>query len=959
MSSQVPNTPSSQGDNLYVDTTVSQETTQLTSSTSGQSRVVADTISKGEIVSSPASNLRGGPSSLQYQQTIQAAIDSFLYSLIAGNLGNSKIGSDILKNILNTPLPSQDQILSQYSSDYALLLQAQSLVADYNNYMNKQYSDLSDVQNFTDGSIFDALNRVTSTNFAGETIAEQIADLMADYQKNYQKAQNATNQTDQTRYYNLASNDLQQAMALYDTKVSTPFSTAQDAASSFNQALSQEATKNVLDPNYTEDQWNSVQAALAARNSDPALTQFFGTLINLPDFVPTTSLATSLPTDDSVLSSYDLGLPMDVDASTDNASILAGFQAMIDGANQATTVLTQLNNASSANDANFSSPPTGFNKIQPPNRGEYIGAVNQRVNAFTSSTTFTSLLSALGLSNDAAAQALAALLLSEMQGMASVVLTNPGGGAITGATLSTASNSALLEAYAQAMQQIILRKVRGGQSYIAPMGMPEKSVKPAPGLTGGATANKTVTNPSVDKSTTASTGSSDASAEAEAATSAPLTDQTTLLNHTSTAANLISTLVGSVSIAAAAEMLNNSDKLAQATAVSTPENDTLQTEFLSAVSALASKISPTDLDQQLTALMQAQGENPTSDQLAELNSAMQLFLATLQGNIVNIISGQKDLAVSTIGAEVASQFVQSTFQDVQTTQQTAQEQLANQQTNEQYNQDARVSERLVGRNFEAFQTSEEPLQQTSREPSTPLQPNVLQSSATTNQQNNQTTASNNQKQPQDTANPSTAAAQAAIQSLLAQLPQTAYLVSPAFLAKTALATNGSGPNGNLGLALSAVLPKDANGDYDSVTPSQLYSNLSAIQGPQNALPTFLQMLQNEPSYQLEQIQAQAGTGGHHGHAGQLMQQLQNTQQTTLADNANQAFTQSLYQANTEAVQQNISSQEVLNLISNPTLSSYLLRNLLPGQTLLNKGMAIRTDMGLNTPSARNTTEFPV
>ena len=265
--------------------------------------------------------------------------------------------------------------------------------------------------------------------------------------------------------------------------------------------------------------------------------------------------------------------------------------------------------------------------------------------------------------------------------------------------------------------------------------------------------------------------------------------------------------------------------------------------------------------------------------LDAINKTANQFLTSLQGVIANNVSGQINLATSVIGAQVASQYVQSTFKEAQ--------------------------------------------------------------QAQVNQQQQQAAEQNSDQQLQD---------------LLANLPQGAYLSGPAGLAQQAVANGGAGQNGSLGLALAGVLPKDANGNFQSVTPTQLYNNLVAIQGQPTGSATFFQFIQNEPSYQLDEA---TSSNANRSNAGKLNARLQVNQQTTLAATANKNYANSLAQLNSQSDAEATTNQTQANLITNPTLSAYYEKKLLPGKTLLNIGLQTSTSQYANTVSAKNTTLFPV
>ena len=106
-----------------------------------------------------------------------------------------------------------------------------------------------------------------------------------------------------------------------------------------------------------------------------------------------------------------------------------------------------------------------------PTSAQYFQNVVQQIATYLTSSTFQTLLSLLGVQDNASAQALTATLLSAEKGSATVLLTNPSGGAVTGATLSSVANSAFVQAYAEALAQELLREVQTGQTYQSPVGI--------------------------------------------------------------------------------------------------------------------------------------------------------------------------------------------------------------------------------------------------------------------------------------------------------------------------------------------------------------------------------------------------------------------------------------------------------------------------------------------------------
>jgi len=811
----------------------------------------ADSVSNGSVVTGQETAQNAPVSAAQYQASVQAAIDAFVSSVASATVGDVNFVSNIVNNALGSVLvPDSNQIQAQYNADSALTASEAALVADYDSYTQGQVNTLNTTLTADSTNIQNDIDAINSLSNTIPTPAQQIqADL----------TQFNTDFTGEN--YFGASLDINSAIDTYNQDIVSPYNNLSADVATYNNDLTSYYASNPPPPGYTQASWTAVQQAVTARNSDSSITKFYGELSNLPSFPPLAQLATSINlTGSAPATGSSFNLPGIVDGSSDATAITAEFNAMINAAN-----LTTLTNASAeaaagytanSNSLNGSTTPS-LNTPTMPTYSTYFQNVTQQIADLFTSSSFKELLATLGIQNDAASQALVAILLSLNTGSPTILLTNPSGGAVTGATLNTSSNSAFIQAYSTALQAELLREVQTGETYKTPDSIKSASTKPsdASSMPAGATE-----------------GGNDSALEA-----APADPGTTsaggILANIPLLTSDFAALLGQYAVLAAVQVLQSDTNL------SSEDTATVQSEFLTAVSNALSSVSTQDLDNRITALFQSQGITLSQNDLTAISNTVTQLQTALQGIIANNLSGQANLANATLGAQVATQYVQSTFQEAKATTARDQQQLA----------EVKLSDQQV-------------------------------------------------------------------QDLLAQLPQQSYLGSPAALAQAAAQNGGSGPNGSLGVALAGVLPKDANGNFTSVTPTQLYNDLTSIQGQSQGSATFLQFIQNEPSYQLDEVTA---SNTNRGKAGHLNKQLQANQTATLAATANKNFSLSLAKQNSQFDAETSANQTASSLINNPSLAEYYQKKLLPGQNLLNAGLQVRKDQFLQTPQSRNTTDFVV
>ncbi len=809
-----------------------------------QNFISADSLNSGVVATAKDAAQNAPIAASKYQASVQAAIDAFIASLLNGTKGNVNLILNVLNSSIGSAgVPNSTAIDNQYDADAALVAQAANQVNGYNDYV-ATFSEQSN-----SGIVSAITNIVTEINSINDDFqsfgsSHQPVDvLISGYLAQY-------NTDIANADYTAANTDMQNAIAVY-TSISGLGGLIGNAIYGFNSAVYDYYVSNPPDSGYSQAAWNAAQAAITARNNDESLVPFYGTLANLPPFQGLSSIPSFTAATPNVSS---FGFPSTVDANTNNTAVQASFESMIQ------TSIAIENDFSSINSATNSSVsvitnPTTLQIPTMPTPAQYFDNVTQQIAIFFTASTFQALLGLLGVQNNASAQALTAALLSTDKGSATILLTNPSGGAVTGATLSSVANSAFVQAYADALAKELLREAQTGETYQTPAG-----IRP--------------TNTQASDPNALPSGITGANAALETAPADPGTSTGVgILGNLPALTSDFAALLGQFSVLAAINVLQSDST------VSTQDTQTVQSEFLVAVSNFISNFSTTDLDNRITALLQAQGVTVSQADLDAINKTANQFLTSLQGAIANNVSGQINLATSAIGAQVASQYVQSTFQEAKQTQLNQQQQQAAEQNSDQQ-----------------------------------------------------------------------------LQTLLANLPQSAYLSGPAGLAQQAEANGGAGQNGSLGLALAGVLPKDANGNFESVTPTQLYNSLVAIQGQPTGSATFFQFIQNEPSYQLDEI---TSSNANRSSAGKLNARLQVNQQTTLAATANKNYANSLAQLNSQFDAEASTNQTQASLITNPTLSAYYEKKLLPGKTLLNIGLQTSTSQFANTPSAKNTTLFPV
>ena len=799
----------------------------------------ADTISSGSVVAGADVAQNAPMSAVQYQASVQAAINAFITSVASATVGDVNFISSIVNNALGTVLvPDSNQIQSQYNADKVLVDNTASLVNVYDSYIQGLSAGIPTTVTQQITSAVTAINTIAT---ASPTPSQQIAALLDKFNTDYT-----------AKNYTTAQADIQSALDLYNNNVINPFDNLNGIVGIYNVDLSNYFGAHQVDPNYTQANWAAVQQAIDARNSNKNITDFFGNLSNLPDFIPLSSLADQInlpgiaPTDPSTF-----GFPSVVDDQTITSAVANSFNAMVLAANNGVATL-QLQSKAVANSLDIGLVPLKTPTL--PSFADYFQTVTQQIaNLFTSSA-FRELLAALGIQNNAASQALITLLLSLKQGSPSILLTNPSGGAVTGATLDASTNSAFVQAYAKALQAELLREVQWGETYNSPSGIRAPSSQPSDPT--AAPSGITVENNSSLGSAPSNPGATSAGG---------------VLANIPLLVSDFGALLGQYAVLAAIQVLQSDANLA------TEDTNTIHAEFLSALSNVLSKVSTQDLDNRITALFQSQGISLSQNDLNAINSTVTQFQNTLKGLISNTLSGQANLALATLGSQIASSFVESTFKEAQTTTVRNQRQQAEEKLSDQQ-----------------------------------------------------------------------------IQSLLAQLPQQAYLEGPASLAGAALSGN-AGPNGALGLALAGVLPKDANGNFTSVTPSQLYNSLVSLQGQAQGSATFLQLVQSESSSQLDAMTPTSNKGK----AGHFEQHLQANQTATLASTANKNFALALNQKNAQFDAEASANQTLSTLLYNPSLAQYYEKKLVPGTNTLNIGGQVRKDQFLQTPVSRNTTDFPL
>lgn len=810
----------------------------------------ADSVSNGSVVTGQETAQNAPVSAAQYQASVQAAIDAFVSSVASATVGDVNFVSNIVNNALGSVLvPDSNQIQAQYNADSTLTASEAALVADYNNYTQGQVNTLSSTLTTNSASIANDVDQINTISNAAQTPAQQIQTLLNQYNADYGSGN-----------YVGAEADINSALSIYNDEVVNPYNDLTGDVGEYNSNLNAYYAANPLDPGYTAASWAAVQQAVVARNSNTSIIEFYGNLSNLPNFPAVSQLANTISlTGSAPTAASTFNFPFSVDAGTDIASVTNAFNSMISAAGtfvtNNVTLATQATSGYTANSNALSGSATpSLNTPTMPTYATYFQNVTQQIADLFTSSSFKELLATLGIQNDAASQALTAILLSLTNGSPTILLTNPSGGAVTGATLNTSSNSAFVQAFATALQAELLREVQTGETYQTPTSIKSATTQPsdANALPSGVTDNSGVQSPSSDPATASGGG---------------------ILANIPLLTSDFAALLGQYSVLAAIQVLQSDTNL------SSEDTATVQSEFLSAVSSVIGNISAQDLDNRITALFQSQGLTVSQNDLTAINNTVTQFQTALQGIIANSLSSQTNLANATLGAQVATQYVQSTFQEAKATTTRDQQQLAEVQLSDQQ-----------------------------------------------------------------------------VQELLAQLPQQSYLENPAALAQAATQNGGSGPNGSLGAALAGVLPKDANGNFTSVTPTQLYNDLTSIQGQAQGSATFLQFIQNEPSYQLDEV---TGSNTNRGKAGHLQQHLQANQTSTLAATANKNFSLSLIQKNNQFDAETSANQTLSSLINNPSLAEYYSKKLLPGQNLLNTGLQVRKDQFLQTPQSRNTTDFVV